>query len=393
MREIRSLTSLRGLAAIYVALLHFSAMAQSLCPVEIPSLAPRGQLAVDFFFDLSGFVMGYTYYSDFAANRLRAMPQFLLKRVARILPLHATVLAFLVLYTLAVAPSFSGAIAPAVNTSQPVRDTLLNLFLLQGLGFAPNFNGPSWSISTEFTAYFAFPLVLAIVFSRSWLVRGAAIIVPVAGLWAISWREPHFNLGLLDTRLALVRTFAGFTLGLVSYRWYAARRAAWLGSDWATLSLAAAIMAIMVFRLGDTFAAMLFPLAILAAAYNAGATDRILSSSFLYFLGVVSYSIYLLHETIGHLEFQLVEALHPAPLSPAMALSLAAIGTASVIPPSWLAYRLIERPGRDAVRAAVRRLKAVRDAKPATRVSATAPMELRTGDDGRGPGRAGMGAQ
>lgn len=385
MREIRSLTSLRGLAAIYVALLHFSAMAQTLCPVEIPSLAPRGQLAVDFFFDLSGFVMGYTYYAEFAGRGLRAMPQFLLKRVARIWPLHAAVIAMMILYTLAVAPSFSGATAPAINSAQPVQDTMLNLLLLQGLGVVNNFNGPSWSISTEFAAYLAFPAFLVLVFSRSSVIRAAAIVVPVVSLWAISYRGPHFNLGLLDTKLALIRTFAGFALGLVSYRWYAAGRARSLGADWATLSVSGAIMAIMVFRLGDTFAAMLFPLAILGAAYNGGFTDRILSSRPLHFLGVVSYSIYLLHEVLGHLEMQAIHAIHPAFLTPVQALILAALGTASIIPPAWIAYRLIERPGRDAVRAVAQRLMSAGRAGLSRRRTETEPglqpVELRAGPE------------
>jgi peptidoglycan/LPS O-acetylase OafA/YrhL len=36
---------------------HFSATAQSLTPAPIPSLVPRGHMAVDFFFVLSGFTL------------------------------------------------------------------------------------------------------------------------------------------------------------------------------------------------------------------------------------------------------------------------------------------------------------------------------------------------
>jgi peptidoglycan/LPS O-acetylase OafA/YrhL len=383
-REIRSLTSLRGLAAIYVALLHFSAMAQTLCPVVIPSLAPRGQLAVDFFFDLSGFVMGYTYYRAFAADGLKAMPPFLMKRVARIWPLHAAVILFLVLYTLVVAPSFFGGEPPAITSDAPVSDTILNLLLVQGLGFVKNFNGPTWSISTEFVAYLTFPAILAFVFARAAWIRLAAAAVPVAALWAVSYRLPHFNLGLLDYRLELLRTFAGFTLGLVAYRAYAGGQGRVLGRDPVFMAVAGAILAIMVLRLGDTFAAMLFPLAILGAAYNSGFADRVLSSRPLYFLGVVSYSIYLLHEVLGYFEVQALHAIHPGTFGPAAALGLAALGTASVVPPAWAAYHLIERPGRDAMRALATRLSRFSGtlARPRTEADpAVQPVELRIASD------------
>ena len=60
MKEINALTSLRGIAALAVVLQHFSATAQKHCDVTIPSLAPHGYMAVDFFFVLSGFIMSYT---------------------------------------------------------------------------------------------------------------------------------------------------------------------------------------------------------------------------------------------------------------------------------------------------------------------------------------------
>ena len=39
-------------------------------------------------------------------------------------------------------------------------DLPANLLMLQGLGIGTNLNGPSWSISTEFAAYFLFPLFI-----------------------------------------------------------------------------------------------------------------------------------------------------------------------------------------------------------------------------------------
>ena len=71
-QEIRALTALRGIAALAVALQHFSAAAQDAASGWIPSLAPHGYMAVDFFFVLSGFIMAYTYADGFERLGARA---------------------------------------------------------------------------------------------------------------------------------------------------------------------------------------------------------------------------------------------------------------------------------------------------------------------------------
>jgi len=86
-REIKALTSLRGIAAIAVVLQHFSATAQLHSSGWIPSIVPHGYMAVDFFFVLSGFIMSYNYFPLFQTDGIRAFLPFFLKRVARIFPL------------------------------------------------------------------------------------------------------------------------------------------------------------------------------------------------------------------------------------------------------------------------------------------------------------------
>jgi len=97
MNEIKALTSLRGIAAMVVVMQHFSTTAQRHAAVNIPSLVPHGYMAVDLFFVLSGFIMAYTYHADFALRGNLAMPSFLLKRAARILPLNTVTVVAIVL--------------------------------------------------------------------------------------------------------------------------------------------------------------------------------------------------------------------------------------------------------------------------------------------------------
>jgi peptidoglycan/LPS O-acetylase OafA/YrhL len=163
--ELRVLTSLRGVAALAVVAMHFSATAQTLASASIPSLVRRGHMAVDFVFVLSGFIMSYTYAASFVSGRRGAYVDFLACRVARILPLYMFVI---VLVTAAAAVNcfLTGANIFFYNQAF-FPDFLGNLLLLPGLGLGANFNGPSWSISTEMVAYLLFPVLAGGVFSRS----------------------------------------------------------------------------------------------------------------------------------------------------------------------------------------------------------------------------------
>src|ERR1051326_6615721 len=145
MNEIRPLTAMRGIAALAVVMQHFSAAAQSLTPTWIPSLVPHGYMAVDFFFILSGYIMCLTYLPAFEANGVKEFPGFLLKRVARIVPLNVFVL--LLLIALGVVSRLVMSTNIFFNDSSIWFDLPANLLMVQGLGIGTNLNGPSWSIS------------------------------------------------------------------------------------------------------------------------------------------------------------------------------------------------------------------------------------------------------
>ena len=107
----------------------------------------------------------------------------------------------------------------------------------------------------------------------------------------------------------------------------------------------------MLLRL-DLTAALLFPLLIAALAANeegtagVGRAARLASHPWLHFLGVVSFSTYLLHQLFRPTELALLRAMHPEPLGLPGALMFALAGSFSVLPFAWVAYRGIERPGR-----------------------------------------------
>jgi len=358
MNELRALTALRGLAAFYVVLLHFSSAVQRHTDGVIPALAPRGHLAVDFFFVLSGFIMAYSYASDFRARGPSAIPSFLLKRVARVMPLHWFVTILVLAYTLAVSPGFSNAAQPAFNTQHPFRDVAMNLLLLQGTGLAPNMNGPSWSISVEMFAYFAFPLFLLAFRSRKKPVRYLAIGLTLMALIVTAMQSPQLSLDTAEAGWTFARGFSEFGLGVAAYSVYRSGRfKELLGSDRLILGAALLALSMMFLRLWDLVAVLTFPAIILGMAHNQGNASRLLSARFPHFLGEISFSLYLIHFPIAYLQLQALKYFHPELLAKPSALMLAALGSLTIIPMAWVVYNLVEHPGRAWIRGIAERMQ------------------------------------
>ena len=95
MREgslVRSLTGIRGLAAMWVVLLHGTTQ---LMPdngiARLPFIA-KGYLAVDLFFVLSGFVLVMSSQRSFSADFGLAVRRFYIGRVFRVYPLNIVTL-------------------------------------------------------------------------------------------------------------------------------------------------------------------------------------------------------------------------------------------------------------------------------------------------------------
>ena len=150
--EIESLTGLRGFAAVFVCLVHYSAgdTGNFLYP-----FLSRGYWGVFVFFALSGFILAYVYQNWFTGKVDRASyARFLKIRLIRIYPLHlATLLSVLALTWIGIY-QWGG-----VNNAYTL---VLNLLLVQDWGFVSylSWNFASWSISVEAFCYLLFPFLL-----------------------------------------------------------------------------------------------------------------------------------------------------------------------------------------------------------------------------------------
>jgi peptidoglycan/LPS O-acetylase OafA/YrhL len=97
-----------------------------------------------------------------------------------------------------------------------------------------------------------------------------------------------------------------------------------------------------------------FPVLIGALACNRARVGALLEMRWAYFLGVISFSIYLLHNPMRPIWLELIRFAHPEPMSMFLALVVAFVCSLSVISFAWLAYVVIERPGRRIIRGAPR---------------------------------------
>jgi peptidoglycan/LPS O-acetylase OafA/YrhL len=352
MGEIKALTSLRGIAAMMVVMQHFSATAQEHSRNVIPSLVPHGYIAVDLFFVLSGFIMAYTYLDDFRSRGWLAFPTFIMKRVARIVPLNT----FAVLLVLILGAVSSALIGRDIfhGSSNILFDGVANLLMLQGLGIGLNLNGPSWSISTEFATYFVFPLLIGVVFNRSRFVAVGAVFVCFVVLGVMAAGNHRLGLDSASIEGGVIRCVTEFMIGLGTYRLTLSPRFRGLLEKDRTAAIVIAWIGVVLLLRIDFLVVCGFPVLIGALAYNRARVAALFETQWAYFLGVISFSIYLLHNPMRPIWLTFIRFVHPEPMSTALALIVAFVCSLSVIPFAWLAYVVIEKPGRRIIRGATR---------------------------------------
>src|ERR1700712_2579268 len=187
-RHFAALDGLRGVAALAVVLFHFMEM---VIGSYSKLFIGHGWLAVDFFFCLSGFVIGYAY--DDRVGAMGFWPFFKV-RLIRLRPL-VVLGAVLGLITLYVDPFRVGPLG--YSAGRVAFMFLASIFLIpyptmQELGSCLfSLNSPAWSLFWEYVANIVYAIFLYR-FSRRWLTVAtvlAAIVLCMVGynsgnLWA-----------------------------------------------------------------------------------------------------------------------------------------------------------------------------------------------------------------
>ncbi|MBV7393776.1 acyltransferase family protein [Mameliella sediminis] len=320
--DLRSLTAFRFFAAFWVFLFHVKARTGADGGL-FWDIVENGARGVDFFFILSGFIILHVYERQIAEGRF-SLRRFMVKRLARIYPLHLVMLLLFLALAVAGGHGHDGALASVLLVhAWAVTDGLV-------------LNGPSWTISAEFFAYLLFGLLAVRVYPTWLLCLAFAASALAVHLFAVSLGKTAFL--HLTWDFGALRILPLFVLGMIL------RRVAPGVSP--SLALGAGLVGVLTLPVivaqSDPGYELLLPfcLLIVAGACLSRAAWLPTNSRVMVYLGEISYSTYMIHVFVIVLCYDLLPKLGiPAPGWPIVGLV--------VLAGSVLGYHLVERPARD----------------------------------------------
>lgn len=351
------LDGLRGVAALMVIWFHvFEAFATS--PVD--QKFNHGYLAVDFFFVLSGFVLGYAY--DDRWKRGLTAGGFMLRRLIRLQPM--VVMAVLL-----------GVVSFAVQgfvkwDGTPVSATAVGLSLLLGLLMLPALpgtmpevrgngemfplNGPSWSLFFEYIGSVLYASVLhrlsvkalRAVVAVAAVALAAAAVCNMSGAYSIGMGWSLADYGFAG---GFLRMAFAFSAGLLLQRTF--RPVKIRGAFWLCSAILVAVFCVPYVGGGQmpvlngvydaVCAIVVFPAVVYIGACGA-TTDRA-STAICEFFGRISYPVYIIQYPAMYLFYAWVWG-HGYTFS--QAWPVAAGIFAGVIAAAWLLVKYYDEPVR-----------------------------------------------
>lgn len=313
--RIQVVDCLRGIAVLSVCVSHFMAANCGLAADSfIRQVGTHGWLGVEIFFVISGFIIPYSLHRS--GYQLADYPKFLLKRVLRLDPpyLLAVLLAIVVGW---VAAQSSGYRGEPYQVSVP--QVLLHLAYINTFFGYEWVNGVFWTLAIEFQYYLAVGLLLPLIAHRSLAVRvGLA-----CGLGALAV--------LLPEKRFIFHWLFLFMLGMLSFHWHAKLAGSRvLGVGLVLLGAGA------WFTLGPLQAAVGVATALAIALVRFQARPLV-------FLGMISYSLYLIHYPVGT---RLMNLGGRYVSGPATSLTLVAAVLGVMVLCAWALYVWVERPAQ-----------------------------------------------
>ncbi len=356
------LDGLRGVAAFLVIWYHFG---EGFATSPVDQMLNHGYLAVDFFFVLSGFVIGYAY--DDRWKRGMTSWKFMLRRLIRLQPMVVLSVVF-------------GAIAFMVQGCEhwdhtPVATHWVLIALVLGLFMIPAYpgfgyevrgngemfplNGPQWSLFFEYigSVLYAFWLHklskrgLTAVVVLSGIGLGACALFNVSGAYHIGFGWTAGDYGFF---CGFLRMSFSFSIGLLMTRDFKPIRIK--GAFWICTAIITIVLACPYVGSTDGEPSALnaiydmvcticvFPFVVYIGA--CGVTTDKFSASTCEFLGQLSYPIYIIHYPVMYLFYSWVwnNGLTFADVWPVcIALFVGIIALA------WCALRFYDEPVRKAL--------------------------------------------
>lgn len=398
---IAPLTGVRFVAALWVVAFHVYlfngddlAAAHPVVDAVVGPIAGQGDLGVDLFFLLSGFVLAHNYLERLGPRpSMSSTVEFLWLRLARIWPLYmVAILGGGLLLSLR-----STLWGTHPNVPLTASHLISQALMVQQWGAAQvpdtSWTGPAWSISAEWLAYLCFPLLAVVV----WRLRRhapPAVVLALAGLvllptllWttqAHTQAAPYMWLARLASEFtcgALLSAATGRELSRLT------RVGGWLAPLAVVAAAAWLYVAEIVGRpwMGPLVLAV-FPLLVLGLAHGDGTLHRWLGSRSMVLGGGISFALYLVHVPLLKL-FRDALAHGDIPLDPHLRLYGELVVVLVSIVLAWALFHRVEEPARHRLRALRRgQGRADRESRPDERDRHPVPVLAHAGGDARAAG-------
>jgi peptidoglycan/LPS O-acetylase OafA/YrhL len=295
--HLPALSGVRALAALMVLALHTGQNFPN--PLVNNALVAHGYLGVDLFFILSGFIIAHVYLQKLVPLRPRPLCIFMWHRFVRLFPAHAAVLLGLIVLVIS-------ARSAGITLNEPraweFRDLPWHFLMIHAWGVTDyaGWNGPSWSVSTEWFAYLLFP---AIAVAALRLPRRAALPLAFASLLigAVIFNLAGWRLGWAWLGPpALIRVTVEFICGVLLYRAVQIDRTGLSPglSDGLAFGSVLALCVGVFAPLDDFLLIALLAILIVGVSGPGVGVSAVFGYRPVVWLGEISYSIYLIHAPV-----------------------------------------------------------------------------------------------
>lgn len=325
---LRHLTGLRFIAALMVYLCHLNT---DYFGVFVKEMFSQGFIGVSFFFILSGFILSYSY-EDKLKNEVTSKRQFILLRLARIVPMHLLLAMPFILLTIHL-------------KNFDFSKTLTNILLMQSWipkeDYYFSLNGVSWSLSDELFFYLMFiPLIYTSITKK--VITAISIITLLLTIYFLKIIQTE-ELNHWLYYIFPVSRLVEFICGMIIYACWKNSRQQTVDSLLFLISLLPLLIAIYYSNnINNSLRYSLYYLLPMVIFFTSciylrnGVIHTILSSKTLELLGESSFIFYLIHQPIILFCFKIF-GHNPGPLY--LIALLVIITIVSII-----LYKLVEEP-------------------------------------------------
>lgn len=355
------LDGLRGVAALLVLWYHVHEGFAFAGGLPVISDMNHGYLAVDFFFMLSGFVIGYAY-DDRWGNGL-SLGDFFKRRLIRLHPMAIMgAIIGLICFLIQGAQQWDGTPATVGGIMTALLCAMLfipampgGMYEIRGNGEAFPLNGPAWSLFFEYIGNIAYALLI-----RRFSTAIVCVLTGVLGfgLIAFTWFDisgtGNFGVGWTMGEYGFLtgglRMLFPFTAGILLSRIFRPRRIR--GAFWICAFALVALFNVPyissegVICLNGVYESaciiLVFPVLVWVGA-SGTTTDR-LSSKICKFLGDISFPLYITHYPVMYLFYAWMMDSGKQTLGETWPVALSVMALNVIV--AWVCLKLYDEPVR-----------------------------------------------